>query len=387
MKKNLLFCSGLVSLLIFSSCVYAEGEPEWVTHTVFPVSLFRNYVDIAAQNSSIPKVVKVTSTEPEFQIDKGYVIVGSDSASTPISGYLKKVSNFSPERILSATYPEVTDGDSTTFAKIPFDKASPTHFVKIKFWSKDSITSDMISIVLDRYVSSPDRVSLSAATSRGEEVVVADKPLSDLTFHFPQTQAREWDLMLTYTQPLRISEIYFNQKDTTSSETHLLFLRQPEVSYRIYFNPEKEQGMTSNYQLASATNIDTVRLLHSDIVQNYSFLQSDQDGDKVLDTVDNCPTVANPDQSDIDKDGKGDMCSDNDYDGVINSQDNCPNISNPDQQDTDGDHIGNVCDSSENRFTEKYPWLPWVGIGSAGAVLVLLFALTAKGLQKKKKIK
>lgn len=34
----------------------------------------------------------------------------------------------------------------------------------------------------------------------------------------------------------------------------------------------------------------------------------DTDGDGVLDTVDNCPLVANPDQSDIDFDGIGDAC-------------------------------------------------------------------------------
>lgn len=47
----------------------------------------------------------------------------------------------------------------------------------------------------------------------------------------------------------------------------------------------------------------------------------DPDGDGYLNTpgCDNCPTVSNPDQADVDRDGHGDVC------------DNCPGVDNPDQ--------------------------------------------------------
>ncbi|MCG3125840.1 MAG: hypothetical protein CHACPFDD_00667 [Phycisphaerae bacterium] len=74
----------------------------------------------------------------------------------------------------------------------------------------------------------------------------------------------------------------------------------------------------------------------------------DFDGDGVPDTVDNCPTVANPDQSDTDMDGIGDCCDsdspDLDGDGVADACDNCRRAYNPDQADADGDGVGDACD-------------------------------------------
>jgi hypothetical protein len=59
--------------------------------------------------------------------------------------------------------------------------------------------------------------------------------------------------------------------------------------------------------------------------------EPDQDGDGIIDSIDNCPLTPNPSQDDADEDGAGDAC------------DNCP-LSNPDQRDDDGNGIGDVCD-------------------------------------------
>jgi hypothetical protein len=55
------------------------------------------------------------------------------------------------------------------------------------------------------------------------------------------------------------------------------------------------------------------------------FHYDDEDRDGVLDPRDNCPGLANPDQSDMDRDRQGDACDgDADGDGVPNAADKCP---------------------------------------------------------------
>lgn len=66
----------------------------------------------------------------------------------------------------------------------------------------------------------------------------------------------------------------------------------------------------------------------SNTVKRFHYDDADLDG--VLDYVDNCRGLANPDQENVDRDQFGDACDpDIDNDGVPNAQDKCPSLRGP----------------------------------------------------------
>jgi hypothetical protein len=89
----------------------------------------------------------------------------------------------------------------------------------------------------------------------------------------------------------------------------------------------------------------------------------DDDGDYVLDVIDNCRLAINVGQRDTDHDGAGDVCdpepiipgpnpNDGDEDGIVDSADDCPSVYDPLQDDTDKDRRGDACDNCPDAFNE-----------------------------------
>jgi hypothetical protein len=74
----------------------------------------------------------------------------------------------------------------------------------------------------------------------------------------------------------------------------------------------------------------------------------DADADQIADSVDTCPAVANPTQTDTDANGTGDACNDSedsDADEWADALDNCRDVPNSDQADQDADGQGDLCDA------------------------------------------
>jgi len=89
--------------------------------------------------------------------------------------------------------------------------------------------------------------------------------------------------------------------------------------------------------------------------------QADLDNDGYGDACDNCWRENNPDQSDVDSDGLGDICDncpdsanygqdDVDRDFIGDACDNCPEIANGGQEDEDNDFVGDPCDNCPSVF-------------------------------------
>ncbi|MBI2083065.1 MAG: thrombospondin type 3 repeat-containing protein [Deltaproteobacteria bacterium] len=76
-----------------------------------------------------------------------------------------------------------------------------------------------------------------------------------------------------------------------------------------------------------------------------SLSAADTDGDLVEDGIDNCMTVANEDQADLDRDQIGNSCDeDRDGDGLKNELESGSLLTSPDDWDTDGDSISDYFD-------------------------------------------
>lgn len=92
-------------------------------------------------------------------------------------------------------------------------------------------------------------------------------------------------------------------------------------------------------------------------------VESDQDADGIADSVDNCVSVANPNQTNTDGDAQGDACDpDDDNDGVADENDAFP-LDASEWVDTDGDGTGNNADSDDDNdgvpdATDAFPLNP-----------------------------
>lgn len=347
------------------------------------ISAYRFYKDIDNISIKVPTVVEVPFTTDSIERFNFAILDKATDSFEPY--YFKQEVLVSKIPVFVNTFPNVNgvekiiDENSETYVDLPLSDENTQGKVTITLSGQKAITSSNLTVLLDNHVALPTTVAVRALVNGKDKIIVSKREMRKNTIDFPKTTAKKWQITFTYTQPLRISELRLRQDNATKSETRTVkFLAQPDHSYRIYFDPDRlvkvSVGETGN--LSSAQ--DVLTLTSTSTQSNPEYMIADNDNDGVPDVYDNCVYVSNPDQEDLNNNKRGDMCDDFDKDGIINAKDNCPNKPNRLQADTDGDGIGNVCDKEESRVTERYPWIPWAGIGFAALVLIILMILTAQ---------
>jgi len=382
MKLKTLF----LFLIIFSVApiVSAEGSTKDLTSQA--ISSYRFYKEISDISISVPTVVEAPFTD-EF-IERFDFAVFDKTTNSFEPHFFKQETLINEIPILISTNPRISsasrmnDNNTQTYADFLLPENAHGN-VQITLSSVNPITSSSLTALLDNNVALPTFIEIRAFVDGQNRIVVANRKMYERTIRFPQTTSNKWTVTFAFSQPLRISELRLSQENATKTSTSAVrFLAQPTHLYRIYFDPDRSAtapvGEAGN--LASAKDVLMVSSVLSK--NNPNYIIADIDGDGVPDIRDNCVSIANVNQQDINDNGRGDVCDDFDQDGLINSKDNCPDNPNRDQKDADSDDIGDVCDKEESRITERYTWTPWVGIGFAASVLIILFALTARSTQK-----
>lgn len=375
LKKLSIYLLMLFPIFAFGT---SPNPPSAAEEKKFVVSAFKYYKNVS------PSLTKTSVIEVPFS---------KESFSLPVFAvYNLTTSSFEPN-LLSVNLSEtashieasgsngnpllINDNNFATYLEFPLNGFS--NRAEMTFYFDKLVTSSSLYLALDNYVALPRSVSITASVSGKDYIVLAPVRPSVGNIVFPKTTSSVWRVVFDYIQPLRISEMKFNDLSSGQITTRgLRFLAQPKQSYQVYFDADRYVQSTSKEAGDLFSNNGVIYSKATSSILNPEYVPVDSDGDTVPNLTDNCVSVSNADQKDEDANGLGDACEDYDRDGILNANDNCLDIPNTAQTDTDNDGIGDVCDDFENRATERMPWLPWVGIGLAGVVILGLFIVALK---------
>lgn len=364
---------GLLALPAFAQDV-ASAVPD-------VISSYRSYRDVPTLTIQVPTVIEIPFDGIAMERMDFAILNETTNLFEPsffqqeIPAALPSLTSDIPP--LEGNLQNLADGDDRTSTEFRLPDNAQGQ-VRIGIQYDKPVTASSLMLLLDNHVALPLTVEIRAIVNGAEKIILASSKPQGYTISFPKNTAQMWTVTFAYGQPLRISELTLVREDAQASVRALRFLAQPEHTYRIYFDPDRRANPQTRESGNLASAKDVLRVSAGPAQGNPSYVIADTDGDGIPDIRDNCVSVANADQEDIDGNGRGDACDDFDQDGILNSEDNCPNHPNRNQKDADGDGIGDTCDTEESRMTERLPWLPWAGMGGAAVVLVVLFVLTLR---------
>lgn len=357
----------------------SAGAP--VVQAAADTEAFTQVAQVQAQTITVPTVIEIPL---ETFIERSTFAVYQVQTNSFVP-YAYEVEEVVIPTVLSATANTagsaqvLIDGDYDTTLHFPLGETIPAT-AEIVLRAQNSITASSFVFSLAKNVARPTHVAVYATDAQGEEsIVVAKTRLQGSVVSFPQTTAGVWRIEFTHAQPLRVAEVRLVEDEVEKSTTRTLrFLAQPQYEYAIYLNPDRSVRIPTAEAGNLSRNEDVVSVTAPTVLENPLYRIADNDADGVPDWNDNCVSTPNPLQEDVNENGRGDVCDDFDRDGIVNNADNCPNEPNRRQADEDGDGIGDMCDDEESRLTEKYAWIPWVGLALAALIIATMFAVVLR---------
>jgi hypothetical protein len=370
---------------------------------------FKSVLHIDANDFAVPTVVDVpinfdqTANNSVIVVDDKGIITPSIVVQTHSTRVLKFKAQDSFEMGMAQN---IVDGNLNTFAEYPFVEGKnmqgeyivstitkckdrermqaklatfdEQNVVDIDVISQEPFNSDSFTIFFDEHIANPTTIRVASIDSHNDEkILIPERAFVGRTVVFPEEYTDHYRITLRYNQPLRVNEIVFKEKTPPQvTQDFVRFIAQPNTAYDVYYNAYENVTSFEGEQpnLKNQSDVKILNILN--VEENPLYKKADKDNDGVVDKIDNCVSVSNVDQEDLDKNGIGDACEDFDKDGIINNNDNCPNTANRYQEDADVDGIGDVCDDEESRFIEKNPWIPYVVLGIVCIVVVALIAKT-----------
>jgi hypothetical protein len=230
--------------------------------------------------------------------------------------------------------------------------------------SKLQTITDAVLALNDQAENAANTLSKSQLEILGVEAVTDDN-LSDIRLIIAETSEQLDQVAVIQLLVDRVVASHIIQ----TYRTNIVDNQQPSlIEYwdlgLTHINSVNIQAINSAIVTIAPSAIDTIEKITAvlsadsdfdeviDLIDNFPFdphETEDKDADKIGDNTDNCPTVANKEQLDLDRDTIGDSCDhDKDNDGVVNTSDNCPIVANKEQLDLDGDTIGDSCDHDKD---------------------------------------
>lgn len=374
------FRSIAFSLLLLPQIVFAQTA---TAISVKNLNSFKSLYKPVISNLQLPTRVKMNL--PNSQQYEVAVIEEGNETPQPwarIDKVEKASLTISENSPLVGPAKALIDDNVKTFAEFNLDQDNGYGWAVLN--ASESFSSSFLSLFLDDNVALPYEIALAAEVNGKWKTIIARTHTSSSDINFPMTNAKKWKVEFWHTQPLRIRELNLSQSVTgKESGTEIVWLARPGKKYTVYADAQTYINIPTSETGNLLDEMDSIRSVALPAVEkNPYFKEPDDDGDGVINLLDNCVSIANVDQKDLDKNGRGDACEDHDFDHVLDAKDNCPNHPNIAQKDTDGDGKGDECDDQDSRVTEQLPWLPWTAMGLVGILLIFLIVHAMK-LEKK----